>query len=123
MTPKQKQLLDYIVDYQRRTGGISPSFDEMAVAVGIRSKSGIHRLIGGLEQRGNIRRVAGQARTIRVLAAGHEVTLKDLDSLVYRLARQEGAERTCEALLDLASVLVGPATGPATRRPGGELRA
>ncbi|MHA1598433.1 MAG: transcriptional repressor LexA, partial [Alphaproteobacteria bacterium] len=47
--------------------GVSPSFDEMKDALGLASKSGIHRLIGGLEERGFIRRLAHRARALEVL--------------------------------------------------------
>jgi repressor LexA len=47
--------------------GVSPSFDEMKVALGLRSKSGIHRLITGLEERGFIRRLPHRARALEIL--------------------------------------------------------
>lgn len=66
LTPRQHQLLKFIFTYQSRHG-ITPSFDEMRSALGLRSKSGIHRLIGGLEERGYIRRLAHRARAIDLL--------------------------------------------------------
>lgn len=66
LTPKQLQLLQFI---QKRTAtdGVSPSFDEMKEALDLRSKSGIHRLITALEERGFIRRLAHRARAIEIL--------------------------------------------------------
>lgn len=66
LTKKQLQLLEYI---QKRTDadGVSPSFDEMKEALDLRSKSGIHRLITALEERGFIRRLAHRARAIEIL--------------------------------------------------------
>ena len=66
LTRKQLELLVFL---DRRLGetGVCPSFDEMKEALGLRSKSGIHRLITGLEERGFIRRLAHRARALEVL--------------------------------------------------------
>lgn len=66
LTRKQLELLDFI---QKRTGrdGVPPSFDEMKEALDLRSKSGIHRLITALEERGFIRRLAHRARAIEIV--------------------------------------------------------
>ena len=66
LTRKQYELLVYL-DKQLRKNGVSPSFDEMKDALGLKSKSGIHRLITGLEERGFIRRLPHRARAIEVL--------------------------------------------------------
>ena len=66
LTKKQHELLLFI-DGRLRATGISPSFDEMKEALGLRSKSGIHRLISALEERGFIRRLAHRARALEVL--------------------------------------------------------
>jgi repressor LexA len=66
LTRKQYELLVYI-DQQLRKTGVSPSFDEMKDALGLKSKSGIHRLITGLEERGFIRRLPHRARAIEIL--------------------------------------------------------
>ena len=66
LTRKQYELLVYI-DKQLRHNGVSPSFDEMKDALGLKSKSGIHRLITGLEERGFIRRLPHRARALEVL--------------------------------------------------------
>ncbi|HBU98166.1 MULTISPECIES: transcriptional repressor LexA [Thalassospira] len=66
LTRKQYELLVYIDNYLRDRG-ISPSFDEMKEALDLKSKSGIHRLITGLEERGFIRRLAHRARALEVL--------------------------------------------------------
>ena len=65
LTRKQYELLVYI-DQQLRQNGVSPSFDEMKDALGLKSKSGIHRLITGLEERGFIRRLPHRARALEV---------------------------------------------------------
>ncbi len=66
LTSKQNQLLLFI-DRRLRETGVSPSFNEMKEALGLRSKSGIHRLITGLEERGFIRRLPHRARALEVL--------------------------------------------------------
>lgn len=66
LTRKQHELLVYINDYLTRTG-VSPSFDEMKDALDLKSKSGIHRLITGLEERGFIRRLPHRARALEVV--------------------------------------------------------
>ena len=66
LTRKQHQLLTFIHQTLRDTG-ISPSYDEMKEALGLKSKSGIHRLITGLEERGSIRRLPHRARALEVL--------------------------------------------------------
>ena len=66
LTRKQQELLLYI-NRQLGRDGVSPSFDEMKDAVGLKSKSGIHRLITALEERGFIRRLPHRARALAVL--------------------------------------------------------
>jgi repressor LexA len=66
LTRKQHQLLLFI-NQRLNASGICPSFDEMKDALGLKSKSGIHRLISGLEERGFIRRLAHRARALEVL--------------------------------------------------------
>lgn len=66
LTAKQKLLLDYLIAYIDENG-TAPSFDEMAGALDLASKSGIHRLIEALEERGWIRRIQHRARAIEIL--------------------------------------------------------
>ena len=66
LTTKQKELLLFINERIKETG-VSPSFDEMKEALNLASKSGIHRLISALEERGFIRRLAHRARALEVL--------------------------------------------------------
>lgn len=68
LTPKQRELLDFIARYQRDHRGVSPSFAEMAQAIGLASKSGVHRLIECLVERGALERLPTQARALRVVA-------------------------------------------------------
>src|SRR5262245_36402218 len=65
LTKKQHDLLLFI-NQRLNEQGVSPSFDEMKEALGLRSKSGIHRLITGLEERGFIRRLPHRARALEI---------------------------------------------------------
>ncbi len=66
LTRKQLDLLEFIQKRVQRDG-VPPSFDEMKEALDLRSKSGIHRLITALEERGFIRRLAHRARAIEIV--------------------------------------------------------
>lgn len=66
LTKKQHELLIFINDRINKSG-VSPSFDEMKDALDLRSKSGIHRLITALEERGFIRRLPNRARALEIL--------------------------------------------------------
>jgi repressor LexA len=66
LTRKQHELICFIADRLGETG-VSPSFEEMKDALDLKSKSGVHRLISALEERGFIRRLANRARALEVL--------------------------------------------------------
>src|SRR5215471_7923480 len=74
LTRKQHELLMFINQRLAATG-VSPSFDEMKDALNLRSKSGIHRLISGLEERGFIKRLAHRARALEVIKLPDEVAI------------------------------------------------
>src|SRR5919199_897087 len=71
LTKKQHELLMFINQRLAATG-VAPSFDEMKDALNLRSKSGIHRLISGLEERGFIRRLPHRARALEVVKLPEE---------------------------------------------------
>ncbi|MEM6535135.1 MAG: transcriptional repressor LexA [Pseudomonadota bacterium] len=73
LTSKQRELLLFIHE-RIKADGVSPSFDEMKEALNLASKSGIHRLIVALEERGFIRRLANRARALEVLKMPEAVT-------------------------------------------------
>ncbi|HEX4739320.1 MAG TPA: transcriptional repressor LexA [Allosphingosinicella sp.] len=66
LTRKQSELLTYI-EQRLKEKGVSPSFEEMKDALQLKSKSGVHRLISALEERGFIRRLPNRARALEVL--------------------------------------------------------
>ena len=73
LTKKQHELLMFIHERIKETG-VSPSFDEMKDALDLASKSGIHRLITALEERGFIRRLAHRARALEVVKLPEQAT-------------------------------------------------
>ncbi len=79
LTKKQHELLLYINDQITETG-VSPSFDEMKDALGLRSKSGIHRLITALEEREFIRRLPNRARALEVVRLPDEMAAANTPS-------------------------------------------
>lgn len=66
LTAKMHELLVFL-DARARAGGPAPSFEEMKEALGLKSKSGVHRLVEALEERGFIRRLPNRARALEVL--------------------------------------------------------
>jgi len=77
LTRKQKELLLLIRD-QVAGDGVPPSFDEMKEALGLKSKSGIHRLITGLEERGFIKRLPHRARALEILRMPEGLDVKSV---------------------------------------------
>ena len=73
LTKKQSDLLRFIHE-RLKESGVPPSFDEMKDALDLRSKSGIHRLILALEERGFIRRLPNRARALEVLRLPESAT-------------------------------------------------
>lgn len=79
LTSKQRELLIFLTKYLE-DNEVSPSFDEMREAVGLASKSGIHRLVSALEERGYIRRLANRARAIEILRTANNAVLSGVSN-------------------------------------------
>ncbi|WP_334185000.1 transcriptional repressor LexA [Novosphingobium sp.] len=79
LTRKQHELLRFI-QVRLEESGISPSFEEMKEALDLKSKSGVHRLISALEERGFIRRLPNRARALEVLRQPEDTTTKPVRS-------------------------------------------
>ena len=77
LTKKQKNLLLYI-NKKIRSSGVSPSYEEMKNALNLKSKSGIHRLISALQERGFIKRLAHKARALEVLKLPETASANDI---------------------------------------------
>jgi len=73
LTRKQHELIRFI-QQRLEESGVSPSFEEMKEALDLKSKSGVHRLISALEERGFIRRLPNRARALEVLRQPEDVT-------------------------------------------------
>ena len=117
LTRKQSELLTYLSDHMQQHD-VPPSFDEMRDALGLASKSGVHRLVSGLEERGHIRRLANRARAIEILkpvtaATGGVVTraVETASNLVsLPLLGRIAAGTPIEALSDPTNYLEIPAS-------------
>ena len=77
LTKKQKNLLVYI-NKKIRSSGISPSYEEMKNSLNLKSKSGIHRLISALEERGFVKRLAHKARALEVVKLPENASANDI---------------------------------------------
>ncbi len=124
LTAKQRELLNFLMKYQAEFDH-APSFEEMKEAIGLKSKSGIHRLVSALEERGHIRRLANRARAIEIVDVSAPVA-KDTDkkttdnvvqaqfgqstSLSLPLLGQIAAGTPIEALSDNSRFLDVPAS-------------
>ena len=93
LTRKQHELLVFINKWLENNG-VSPSFDEMKEALGLKSKSGIHRLITGLEEREFIRRLPHRARALEVLRLPDEVSISTEQGFSPRIIQGGGVKNT-----------------------------
>ena len=84
LTSMQSRLLYFIRDYIAQSGGVSPSLGTMAEGLGLKSKSGIHRLLTGLEERGFIRRRHNQARSVTIRQMPEDPRIPTADDLKDR---------------------------------------
>ncbi|MBC7135502.1 transcriptional repressor LexA [Oceanibaculum nanhaiense] len=112
LTRKQFELLTFI-NRRLTESGVSPSFDEMKEALGLRSKSGIHRLITGLEERGFIRRLPHRARALEVLRLPDQVSAKDTSKQGDKQTGETTGRRFTPNVIEghFAGPLAGAATG------------
>ncbi len=98
LTKKQKELFDFVSSYIEKSS-ISPSFEEMKNALGLKSKSGIHALITSLEQRGYIKRMKHRARAMEILKKTEALTFNsDSNSLSIPLLGSISAGNPIEAI-------------------------
>jgi repressor LexA len=77
LTKKQKNLLVFI-NKKIRSTGVSPSYEEMKTSLNLKSKSGIHRLISALEERGFVKRLAHKARALEVIKLPENASANDI---------------------------------------------
>ena len=75
LTFQQEKLLKFIIDYQKQNN-VTPSFDEMKDGLDLKSKSGIHRIVSALEERGYIKKLNNRARAIEIIKNVNLIGLK-----------------------------------------------
>lgn len=95
LTRKQHELICFIED-RLSDSGVSPSFEEMKDALDLKSKSGVHRLISALEERGYLRRLPNRARALEVLKAPERPETKRVAPATVRKAVPEPANDVVE---------------------------
>ena len=79
LTIEQRELLDYLSEYKDKHNH-SPSYDEIRIAMRLKSKSGIHRIVSALEERGFIKKLANRARAIEIIRPINEYNQKNLNN-------------------------------------------
>jgi len=101
VTPAQHRLLQFLRE-RELLDLPAPSMDEMAAALGLKSKSGAHRLVAGLEERGHIRRIGRRRRSVQVVHPAHPVADQLREALVAAVAAlPEGSRLTPGEVLAL----------------------
>jgi repressor LexA len=110
LTKKQRELLLFINDRIKETG-VSPSFDEMKEALDLASKSGIHRLITALEERGFLRRLAHRARALEVLKLPESAVPQPMGRTPFRPSVVDGNGGARKAALSAPRGVMIPVMG------------
>ena len=95
LTKKQKNLLLYI-NKKIRSSGISPSYEEMKNSLNLKSKSGIHRLISALEERGFVKRLAHKARALEVVKLPENASANDIFNTFTPSVIKGGLDKSSE---------------------------
>jgi len=109
LTKKQKNLLLYI-NKKIRSTGISPSYEEMKDSLNLKSKSGIHRLISALEERGFIKRLAHKARALEVIKLPENASTNDIFNTFTPSVIKGGLDQTSNTASEI-SILGSIAAG------------
>ena len=109
LTKKQKNLLLYI-NKKIRSTGVSPSYEEMKISLNLKSKSGIHRLISALEERGFVKRLAHKARALEVVKLPENASANDIFNTFTPSVIKGGLDKTPNKVSEI-SVLGSIAAG------------
>lgn len=121
LTPRERDCLAAICDYVSRTG-TAPAYSELGALLGLSSKSGVYRLVEGLEQRGWIRKLRNKARSIEIVSrvnAASGVTM-DVEKMVPRrtlAALHAHCQRTGEQPADVVADAIAMFLDKAERIP------
>ena len=110
LTKKQKNLLLFI-NKKIRSSGISPSYEEMKNSLNLKSKSGIHRLISALEERGFVKRLAHKARALEVVKLPENASANDIFNSFTPSVIKGGLDKNEETKSTDVSVLGSIAAG------------
>ena len=109
LTKKQKNLLIFI-NRKIRSTGVSPSYEEMKDSLNLKSKSGIHRLISALEERGFVKRLAHKARALEVIKLPENASANDIFNTFTPSVIKGGLDKSSNAQREI-SVLGSIAAG------------
>ena len=109
LTKKQKNLLIYI-NKKIRSTGVSPSYEEMKDSLNLKSKSGIHRLISALEERGFVKRLAHKARALEVIKLPENASANDIFNTFTPSVINGGLDKTSNTASEI-SILGSIAAG------------
>ena len=110
LTKKQKNLLVFI-NKKIRSSGISPSYEEMKNSLNLKSKSGIHRLISALEERGFVKRLAHKARALEIVKLPENASANDIFNSFTPSVIKGGLDKNEETKSTDVSVLGSIAAG------------
>ena len=106
LTKKQKNLLLFI-NKKLRSSGVSPSYEEMKESLNLKSKSGIHRLISALEERGFIRRLAHKARALEVIKLPETASANDIYNSFSPSVIKGGLDKENQKNIDMEIPVLG----------------
>ena len=105
LTHQQEKLLQFISDFQNKSN-VTPSFDEMKDGLGLKSKSGIHRILSALEERGYIRKLNNRARAIEIMKFPNNKTeYSNSNSIPIPILGKIAAGHPIEAISDNTNYL------------------
>ena len=105
LTHQQEKLLQFISDFQNKIN-VTPSFDEMKDGLGLKSKSGIHRILSALEERGYIRKLNNRARAIEIIKFPNDKTeYSNSNSIPIPILGKIAAGHPIEAISDNTNYL------------------
>ena len=105
LTYQQEKLLQFISDFQNKSN-VTPSFDEMKDGLGLKSKSGIHRILSALEERGYIRKLNNRARAIEIIKFPNNKTeYSNSNSIPIPILGKIAAGHPIEAISDNTNYL------------------
>ena len=115
LTKKQKNLLLFI-NKKIRSTGVSPSYEEMKNSLNLKSKSGIHRLISALEERGFIKRLAHKARALEVIKLPETASANDIynsfSPSIIKGGLDDGGSQKDNTEISLSSFLASSSNPP-----------